>query len=271
MLSRLGMAAVALVLMVGCGGATMSPSDGPYAVGGTVTGVMDGGLVLRASGPNGEAAKVIESDGTYRFTGFKEGDAWRLGLDAPPTMQCRAERERGRIAGESVNSAHVKCSCLEGLADCDGHPGNRCETTLATDNAHCGACGNACTGEATCQAGACTSPPPPPSSAPPRSFDVGDGPSWSSATASSCVQACALLFGGAQGDWSCSTSATWVNHYAWYSKLGSSEHCGPTGTPLPEDFAATGPYATAGYSAYVLDWCFPGEGSINYCSLNTAP
>ena len=85
------------------------------------------------------------------------------------------------------------------------------------------------------------------------------------------MQTCALLFGGAQGDWSCSTSATSVNHYAWYSKLGSSEHCGPTGTPLPEDFGTGGPYATAGYSAYVLDWCFAGEGSINYCSRSTAP
>jgi len=67
------------------------------------------------------------------------------------------------------------------------------------------------------------------------------------------------------------TSATVVNHSAWYSELGTSEHCGPTGTPLPEDFGTNGPYATAGTSAWVLDWCFAGEGSINSCSRSTAP
>jgi hypothetical protein len=99
----------------------------------------------------------------------------------------------------------------------------------------------------------------------PQSFDVGAGPEWSTATAYSCLQACALLFGGASADWACSTSATQVNHFGWYSSFGSSENCGPTGTPLAEDFNPGGSYQVAGVSAYVNDWCFAGEGSINYC------
>ncbi len=99
----------------------------------------------------------------------------------------------------------------------------------------------------------------------PQSYEVGAGPAWSGATAYSCLQACALLFGGTSADWACSTSATEVNRFAWYSKVGTSESCGPTGTPLPEDYNPGGSYEEAGASAYVYDWCFPGEGSINYC------
>jgi len=46
------------------------------------------------------------------------------------------------LAGGNVN----QCECMTaGLADCDGNQGNGCETDLSTSNAHCGACGNACT------------------------------------------------------------------------------------------------------------------------------
>jgi hypothetical protein len=99
----------------------------------------------------------------------------------------------------------------------------------------------------------------------PLSYDVGAGPDWSTATAYSCLEACALLFGGTPAGWSCSTSATAPNNYAWYSRFGSAENCGPTGTPLPEGFNPGGSYQVAGVSAYVNDWCFAGQGSINYC------
>lgn len=99
----------------------------------------------------------------------------------------------------------------------------------------------------------------------PKSYDVGAGPAWDDAPAYSCLQACALLFGGTTDDWACSTSPTEVNHVAWYSKFGSSEACGPTGTPMPESYNPGGGYEEAEASAYVNDWCFAGEGSINYC------
>ncbi|MBI5513995.1 MAG: hypothetical protein HY909_09520 [Deltaproteobacteria bacterium] len=46
--------------------------------------------------------------------------------------------------------------CDPGFADCDGDRANGCEQDVATDLAHCGACGNACTDGRTCVAGGCT-------------------------------------------------------------------------------------------------------------------
>jgi hypothetical protein len=45
-------------------------------------------------------------------------------------------------------------SCLFAYGDCDGHAENGCEADLASDNANCGACGNACPGSL-CSGGAC--------------------------------------------------------------------------------------------------------------------
>src|SRR5262245_43970428 len=44
-----------------------------------------------------------------------------------------------------VDGACVMGSCDAGWADCDGNPANGCETNLAGDVSHCGACGNVCT------------------------------------------------------------------------------------------------------------------------------
>ncbi len=49
-------------------------------------------------------------------------------------------------------------ACNTGFADCDGMPGNGCEQSLRSDNANCGACGNACTSSRFCSNGACTCP-----------------------------------------------------------------------------------------------------------------
>jgi hypothetical protein len=46
-------------------------------------------------------------------------------------------------------------TCLTGFADCDGVASNGCEVNLATTNAHCGRCGNACPASWTCVAGGC--------------------------------------------------------------------------------------------------------------------
>jgi hypothetical protein len=51
----------------------------------------------------------------------------------------------------------TRTTCSAGFGDCDGNPAS-CEVTFATDVAHCGRCGNACTfpnGVAACAAGAC--------------------------------------------------------------------------------------------------------------------
>jgi cysteine-rich repeat protein len=45
--------------------------------------------------------------------------------------------------------------CSAGYADCDAAPDNGCEVELATDRAHCGACGEACPDGETCSEGTC--------------------------------------------------------------------------------------------------------------------
>ena len=48
--------------------------------------------------------------------------------------------------------------CIGGYGNCDGNPANGCETDLATDISHCGACGSACffaNATGACNAGAC--------------------------------------------------------------------------------------------------------------------
>ncbi len=46
-------------------------------------------------------------------------------------------------------------SCNANFGDCDKNPANGCETNLLTNNANCGACGNACPNGQTCVNGAC--------------------------------------------------------------------------------------------------------------------
>lgn len=51
--------------------------------------------------------------------------------------------------------ACVIASCDPGLGDCDHDPSNGCETSLAANRDHCGACGNRCPGDLLCMADVC--------------------------------------------------------------------------------------------------------------------
>jgi cysteine-rich repeat protein len=111
------------------------------------------------------------------------------------------------------------------------------------------------------------------------SYSVQAGPLWNTTLPTySCVEACALLFGGTTGDYSCSTQSASVDHLAWGSNNGSDAHCALTyastpGTPVAEDFKDCPVYASGCFSAYVQDNCYspgtfndPGSSaSINYC------
>lgn len=99
------------------------------------------------------------------------------------------------------------------------------------------------------------------------SFMVGDGPSFEvNPPVYTCLETCALLFGGEAAEYSCSTSAQEIDHSAWIDGWGDPwSYC--TDVPGPEDFKAGVNYndcAEPGcaYSAYVGDhFC----GGPNYC------
>lgn len=66
----------------------------------------------------------------------------------------------GKVCGNYANAYGLckaaKCAigCNTGFGDCDGKIETGCESTLATDSMHCGACGHSC-GGARCVAGQC--------------------------------------------------------------------------------------------------------------------
>ena len=98
------------------------------------------------------------------------------------------------------------------------------------------------------------------------SYLVGDGPAYdTNPPVATCLEACAQLFGGAAADYSCSTSATEVDHQAWLDGWGDPwSFC--TDVPGPENFSAGTTYdcgeAGCSYSAYVNDHtCM----MTNYC------
>jgi len=57
-----------------------------------------------------------------------------------------------------VNATCQLASCTQGFSDCDGSAVNGCEVPTGSDNANCGACGNACAMGLVCRNSACTCP-----------------------------------------------------------------------------------------------------------------
>lgn len=100
------------------------------------------------------------------------------------------------------------------------------------------------------------------------SFKVGDGPLWSvNPPTYTCLEACALLFGGVDTDYQCSTSKAKLDNQAFVSGWGDGTYCT---TPVAEDFKKAATYncgaVGCAYSAYVTDHCTSGE--TNYCWPN---
>ena len=54
-----------------------------------------------------------------------------------------------------ANSLCVLAACREGFGSCDNSAANGCETPLANNNAHCGACNKACAADRQCVDGKC--------------------------------------------------------------------------------------------------------------------
>ena len=104
------------------------------------------------------------------------------------------------------------------------------------------------------------------------SFTVSDGPDWGTNPPTySCLEACAEVFGGAAGDYSCSTSDSSIDHQAFVDGWGDSQYCS---TPVAETFKLNDPYdcgsTGCSYSAYVNDHGACGS-STNYCYAAVAP
>jgi len=82
-----------------------------------------------------------------------------LGNDARHCAACGTVCATGNNAAATCNAGQCGLACDTGFGDCDGAPGNGCETDTRTAAAHCGVCGRTCaTGAnatATCTAGAC--------------------------------------------------------------------------------------------------------------------
>ncbi|MEZ4394039.1 MAG: hypothetical protein R3A48_23440 [Polyangiales bacterium] len=67
-----------------------------------------------------------------------------LRADARHCGACQSACAPANGAGACVSGRCAVASCNAGFADCDGDPSNGCEVILASDAAHCGACGARC-------------------------------------------------------------------------------------------------------------------------------
>jgi hypothetical protein len=97
------------------------------------------------------------------------------------------------------------------------------------------------------------------------SFGVGEGPVWTSNPPTyTCLEACALRYGGTPANYQCSVSGTTVTRTAYLSGYADGAYCT---TPRPENFKVNTNYNCGSfgcsYSAYVLDNC--QNGARNYC------
>lgn len=108
------------------------------------------------------------------------------------------------------------------------------------------------------------------------SFDVSDGPLWSTnPPVQNCLEVCADLFGGVDADYSCSTSDTVIDNMAFLSGWGEPSLCTTPASEIFKQDDAQNPGYNCGsvgcsYSAYVEDQCgLGGMGpAINHCWLN---
>ncbi len=92
-----------------------------------------------------------------------EGDAAACGEDSLSNRarcgSCGTVCGGGPGYGASCREGRCAYACLAGAGECDGDPRTPCETSLQIDDAHCGACGAACSAGAFCVDGRCVARP----------------------------------------------------------------------------------------------------------------
>ena len=119
-----------------------------------------------AAGPGATAVCVGGGCGLVCATGLGDCDgSAATGCEASLTSDLRNCGACGRACATANASAACsagRCAivrCDVGYGDCDGDPGNGCETALGADGRHCGACGVVCGGGTVCANGACAPRP----------------------------------------------------------------------------------------------------------------
>jgi hypothetical protein len=204
------------------------------------------------------------SQGATCFDGVKNGNESDVDCGGGACPAC----SNGLACFNSNDCQSLTCSnglcCGSGTLNCDGQSFNGCEVFPQSDSSNCGSCFNACAFNQTCQNGGCVGG----GTMLVGQFDVNSGPAWGgNPPCYTCQEACANLFGGTAGSYSCSTVQGQVNHLAWASGYGDSTHCGG-GTPVADTYKLGTNYDcganNCSYSAYVQDNCTAGN-SVNYC------
>ncbi|MDO9022136.1 MAG: hypothetical protein Q7V43_34735, partial [Myxococcales bacterium] len=119
-----------------------------------------------AAGPGATAVCVGGGCGLVCASGLGDCDgSAATGCEASLSSDLRNCGACGRAcatANASAACAAGRCAivrCDAGYGDCDGDPGNGCETALGADARHCGACGVVCGGGTVCANGACAPRP----------------------------------------------------------------------------------------------------------------
>jgi hypothetical protein len=113
-------------------GVTVTCANNSFTVGGTATGMQPAGLEL----VNGSDTVTLDFDGSWNFPTPIDSGTWfdvQL-VSQPPTLACSIEQGMGHVGRAPVTSVVVTCGCAEGLADCDGNPGNGCEHAGSCDD-----------------------------------------------------------------------------------------------------------------------------------------
>jgi hypothetical protein len=128
-----------------------------FQVGGTATGLLQGGLSVRnAGGP----PLAVDALGAWVFpAAVPSGQPYLVTVDTnPPTQVCSVTGGIGTVAGAAVTDVALTCECAAGQANCNGTAPDGCEVTTATDQNNCGGCGTVCAvpnATPACTGGAC--------------------------------------------------------------------------------------------------------------------
>lgn len=112
---KLGFVAAVASSLGACGGGGTDPDPTPasrYVVGGTVTGLAGGGLVLQNNG--GNDLSIGAGAGTFRFSGSQaQGEAYNVSVKIQPTspsQTCTVAAGTGTVGAANVTTVAVTCT-----------------------------------------------------------------------------------------------------------------------------------------------------------------